>query len=169
MSVILEGDKVPLYGAGAGLTLPSTGGGTVKLTLNFDIITRGYVVGKLVRVKHHKHVSCPITVDISKTKPIKLSQHSCTYEWMKLQFKLFKCYVFFFFPPSRWRCSSCICILFVRDLFVHISNKSICSVDVCNCCRDCLTFNFCYKISELFSKLQKIYIGGWKTKDLLLI
>ncbi|KAH7658322.1 hypothetical protein IHE45_17G080500 [Dioscorea alata] len=80
VSVILEGDKVPLYGAGASLTLPSTGGGTVKLTLNFDIITRGYVVGKLVRVKHRKHVSCPITVDISKTKPIKLSQHSCTYE-----------------------------------------------------------------------------------------
>lgn len=79
VSVILQGDKVPLYGAGAGLALPSTGG-TVHLTLNFDIITRGYVVGKLVRVKHHKHVSCPITVDTSKTKPIKLSQRSCTYE-----------------------------------------------------------------------------------------
>ena len=81
VSVILQGDKVPLYGAGAGLALPSTGG-TVQLTLNFDIITRGYVVGKLVRVKHHKHVSCPITVDTSKTKPIKFSQRSCTYEWI---------------------------------------------------------------------------------------
>ncbi|WOL08334.1 hypothetical protein Cni_G17087 [Canna indica] len=78
LSVVLHGEKVPLYGAGAGMSLSSTGG-AVPLTLDFDIISRGYVIGKLVRVKHRKHISCPLVVDSSKNKPIKFSQHACTY------------------------------------------------------------------------------------------
>ncbi|KAG6526548.1 uncharacterized protein LOC122047735 [Zingiber officinale] len=78
VSVVLRGEKVPLYGAGASMTLSSTGG-AVPLTLDFDIISRGYVIGKLVRVKHQKHISCPLVVDSSKTKPIKFSQKACTY------------------------------------------------------------------------------------------
>ncbi|XP_074555937.1 uncharacterized protein LOC141811783 [Curcuma longa] len=78
VSVVLHGEKVPLYGAGAGMTLSSTGG-AVPLTLDFDIISRGYVIGKLVRVKHQKHISCPLVVDSSKNKPVKFSQNACTY------------------------------------------------------------------------------------------
>ncbi|XP_042421787.1 uncharacterized protein LOC122009625 [Zingiber officinale] len=78
ISVVLHGEKVPLYGAGAAMSLSSTGG-AVPLTLDFDIISRGYVIGKLVRVKHSKHISCPLVVDSSKNKPIKFAQRACTY------------------------------------------------------------------------------------------
>ncbi|XP_008795060.2 uncharacterized protein LOC103710911 [Phoenix dactylifera] len=78
VSVILHGDKVPLYGAGAGLAL-SGKGAAVPLTLEFEIISRGYVVGKLVKVKHRKHVSCPLVVASHNTKPIKFKKNSCTY------------------------------------------------------------------------------------------
>ncbi|KAJ4798172.1 hypothetical protein LUZ62_049418 [Rhynchospora pubera] len=78
-TVLLHGEKVPLYGAGAGLSLSSTGG-SVPLTLNFDLISRGYVMGQLVKVTHKKHVSCHLTIDSKKTKPIKFSKDSCTYE-----------------------------------------------------------------------------------------
>ncbi|XP_072999474.1 uncharacterized protein [Typha latifolia] len=78
VSVVLHGEKIPLYGAGAGLALSSTGG-AVPLMLDFEITSRGYVVGKLVRVTHRKHVSCPVVVDSKNTKPIKFSRKSCTY------------------------------------------------------------------------------------------
>lgn len=78
ISVILHGEKTPLYGAGASMSLSSIGG-AVPLTLDFDIISRGYVIGKLVRVKHRKHISCPFVVDSSKNKPIKFAQRACTY------------------------------------------------------------------------------------------
>nr|XP_018683975.1 PREDICTED: uncharacterized protein LOC103991661 isoform X2 [Musa acuminata subsp. malaccensis] len=78
VSVVLHGERVPLYGAGAGLALSSTGG-EVPLTLDFDIISRGYVIGKLVRVKHRKHITCLLVADSSKNKPIKFAQRSCTY------------------------------------------------------------------------------------------
>ncbi|KAG0462825.1 hypothetical protein HPP92_021301 [Vanilla planifolia] len=77
-SLILEGVKVPLYGAGAVLPLTDSGG-SVPLTLEFDLITQGYVVGKLVRVKHNRQVSCQLVVDSSKSKAIKLSRSACTY------------------------------------------------------------------------------------------
>lgn len=79
VSLLLQGDKVPLYGAGAGLALSSTGG-SVPLTLDFDIFSRGNVVGKLVTVRHRKHVSCPLVVDSSRNKPIRFKQNACTYE-----------------------------------------------------------------------------------------
>ncbi|THU49912.1 hypothetical protein C4D60_Mb06t14560 [Musa balbisiana] len=79
LSLILRGEKVPLYGAGAGLSLSSSGG-AVPLTLDLEIISRGYVIGKLVKVKHRKHVSCPLVVDSSNSKPIKFSQNACSYE-----------------------------------------------------------------------------------------
>ncbi|PKA63469.1 hypothetical protein AXF42_Ash005364 [Apostasia shenzhenica] len=78
-SVILQGDKVPLYGAGASLPLSSTGG-SVPLTLEFDLISRGNVVGKLVRVKHQRHVSCQLVLGSSKNQPIKLSKSACNYD-----------------------------------------------------------------------------------------
>ncbi|KAL0925315.1 hypothetical protein M5K25_003636 [Dendrobium thyrsiflorum] len=77
-SLILKGDRVPLYGAGASMPLSNTGG-SVPLTLEFDLITRANVVGKLVRVKHQTHVLCKLLVDSSKSKAIKLSNTACTY------------------------------------------------------------------------------------------
>lgn len=85
ISVTLQGNMVPLYGAGASLAL-SENGGRVPLTLEFVIQSRGDVVGKLVRTKHHRHVSCTVVLDSAKTKPNKVSQQSCEYDWFLFQF-----------------------------------------------------------------------------------
>lgn len=79
VSVNLEGTKVPLYGAGSSLSV-SSNDRVVPLTLKFQIRTRGDVVGKLVRVKHQKQISCPLVTDPSSTKPIKFKKNSCKFE-----------------------------------------------------------------------------------------
>ncbi|KAJ8773492.1 hypothetical protein K2173_004322 [Erythroxylum novogranatense] len=79
VSVVVEGNKVPMYGAGSGLTVSQTGI-VVPLTLKFEIKSRGYVVGKLVRTSHRKKISCPLVVDSTSNKPIKFKKNTCTYE-----------------------------------------------------------------------------------------
>lgn len=79
VAVVLEGDKVPLYGAGASLT-NSDNNGEVPLTLVFEVLSRGNVVGKLVRSKHRKHVSCSLVVNPNSNRIIKFKEHSCTYD-----------------------------------------------------------------------------------------
>lgn len=78
VTVILEGNKVPMYGAGASLAV-SDSGGRVPVRLEFDIRTRGNVVGKLVRTKHHRHVSCKVVINSADSKLIKVSHESCVY------------------------------------------------------------------------------------------
>lgn len=80
VSVIVEGNKVPLYGAGSSLTVSQTGI-VVPLTLKFDIKSRGNVVGKLVRTKHRRQISCSLVIDSSSSKPIKFKKNTCTYDW----------------------------------------------------------------------------------------
>ncbi|KAL7191299.1 hypothetical protein ACSBR2_023382 [Camellia fascicularis] len=76
--VNLEGTKVPLYGAGSSLTTASnTNAVQVPLTLQFEIRSRGNVVGKLVRTKHTVQISCPLVIDSTSTKPIKFQKDSC--------------------------------------------------------------------------------------------
>ncbi|GJN06527.1 hypothetical protein PR202_ga24260 [Eleusine coracana subsp. coracana] len=77
-SVVLHGDKTPLYGAGATLDLSNTGG-AVPLTLELAVRTRGYVIGKLVRVSHAKHVKCPVAIQSGSSKPIRFRQSACSY------------------------------------------------------------------------------------------
>ncbi|XP_068647265.1 uncharacterized protein [Aristolochia californica] len=78
-TVNLEGTKVPLYGAGASLTVSGTGG-KVPLKLEFTVRSRGNVVGKLVRVKHYNHVLCHLPLNSTNTKPLKVSRDTCTYD-----------------------------------------------------------------------------------------
>ncbi|GLU22220.1 hypothetical protein SLE2022_383100 [Rubroshorea leprosula] len=78
VSVILEGTKVPLYGAGSSLTVSPTGV-EVPLRLKFEIRSRGNVVGKLVRTRHRKQISCPLVIDSTSTKAIKFKKDSCKY------------------------------------------------------------------------------------------
>lgn len=78
VSVLLHGEKIPLYGAGSGIAL-SSDGGQVPLRLDFNVTTRGYVVGKLVKTTHHKIISCKFDVDSAKTKYIKILKNTCTY------------------------------------------------------------------------------------------
>lgn len=79
--VNLEGIKVPLYGAGSSLTVSQNGGVVVPFTLQFEIHSRGDVVGKLVRTRHRKRITCPVTIDSTSTKPITFKKDSCTYTW----------------------------------------------------------------------------------------
>lgn len=78
VSVNLEGNKIPLYGAGWSV-VTSNNIGEVPFSLEFQLRSRGDVVGKLVRSTHHRQVSCSLLIDTSKTKPIKFSRDSCTY------------------------------------------------------------------------------------------
>lgn len=77
-SVILHGEKIPLYGAGATFDLSNTGG-AVPLTLDLAVRTRGYVIGKLVRVTHAKRVKCPVVIKSRSSKPIRFTQSACSY------------------------------------------------------------------------------------------
>ncbi|KAG8481908.1 hypothetical protein CXB51_026685 [Gossypium anomalum] len=79
VSVVLEGKKVPLYGAGSTLTFTQNGAAEIPLVLKFEVRSRGNVVGKLVRTKHRKQISCPLVIDSTKTKLIKFKKTTCTY------------------------------------------------------------------------------------------
>lgn len=79
VSVILEGNKVPLYGAGSSLAVSQTKGG-IPLNISFGIRTQGNVVGKLVRTRHRLHINCPVVVDPTSNKSIKLKEDSCSYD-----------------------------------------------------------------------------------------
>jgi hypothetical protein len=79
VEVNLRGSKVPLYGAGSTLIV-SQNGAVVPLIIKFEIRSRGNVVGKLVRTKHKRLISCPVVIDSTKTKPIKFKKRSCTYD-----------------------------------------------------------------------------------------
>ncbi|XP_020153762.1 uncharacterized protein [Aegilops tauschii subsp. strangulata] len=67
VSAVIHGEKVPLYGAGGGLLL-SGNDVTVPLTVDFELVSRGYVIGKLVRVTHKVHVTCRIAVDAKRAR-----------------------------------------------------------------------------------------------------
>ncbi|KAI7732251.1 hypothetical protein M8C21_028408 [Ambrosia artemisiifolia] len=81
VSVNLQGRGVPLYGGGMNwstqdgkLTAP------VPLNLNFTVKAKAYVLGKLVKPKFHRKVSCAIVYKPTKVNvPIAL-KNSCTVE-----------------------------------------------------------------------------------------
>ncbi|OMO78910.1 Late embryogenesis abundant protein, LEA-14 [Corchorus capsularis] len=81
VTVMVMGNKVPLYGSGAGLS-SSTGTTSlpVSLKLSFVVRSRAYVLGKLVKPKFNKKIECDITFDPKKLNvPISLKK-SCTYD-----------------------------------------------------------------------------------------
>lgn len=78
VTVNVQGLKVPLYGAGASLAVSDNTG--IDMMLVFEVRSRGFVVGKLVKSIHRRRLSCSITVDSHKTKPIKFKKDSCAYD-----------------------------------------------------------------------------------------
>lgn len=80
--VHIEGTRVPLYGAGSNLQVTNNVF-QVPLTLEFALMSRGDVVGKLVRTRHRKRVSCPLVIDSTSNKPVVFKKNSCTYTWTK--------------------------------------------------------------------------------------
>ncbi|KAG4207657.1 hypothetical protein ERO13_A03G076300v2 [Gossypium hirsutum] len=81
LTVIVMGNKVPLYGSGASLS-SSTGTTSlpVSLKLGFVVRSRAYVLGKLVKPKFYKKIECDVTFDPKKLNvPISLKK-ACTYD-----------------------------------------------------------------------------------------
>lgn len=72
--VQIGGDSIPMYGAGSNLssnnsapTLP------IPVTLNFQVRSRAYVLGKLVKPKFIRSISCNVTMNpLKMNKPLPL-------------------------------------------------------------------------------------------------
>ncbi|KAI3759681.1 hypothetical protein L6452_07676 [Arctium lappa] len=78
--VSLQATKVPLYGAGSSLVVSDTGVFEIPLMLEFEIRSKGEVVGKLVTTKHRKQISCTLILKSNTIKPMKFKKNSCTYK-----------------------------------------------------------------------------------------
>lgn len=101
VAVNVMGNKIPLYGSGAGLS-SSTGTTAlpVPLKLSFVVRSRAYVLGKLVKPKFYKRIECDITFDPKKLNvPISLKK-SCTYDWQKFQLRSHDGHIFFYGSDS---------------------------------------------------------------------
>lgn len=80
VKVKVEGNKVPLYGAGASLAAFDYRFYRVPLRLELDIRSRADVMGKLVRTKYRIRVSCSLVVDSRIDKAIRFKDNSCSYD-----------------------------------------------------------------------------------------
>lgn len=78
--VSLQATKVPLYGAGSSLVVSDTGVFEIPLMLEFEIRSKGEVVGKLVTTKHRRQISCTLILKSNIIKPMKFEKSSCTYK-----------------------------------------------------------------------------------------
>ncbi|RAL37197.1 hypothetical protein DM860_004119 [Cuscuta australis] len=81
-ALVLEGENVPLYGTGDSLAGLDNNGG-IPLELDLVMRSKGYLVGKLVKTKQQRHVSCSLTIKLSSgrsttSKYVNLND-SCTY------------------------------------------------------------------------------------------
>ncbi|KAJ4822605.1 hypothetical protein Tsubulata_021934 [Turnera subulata] len=76
--VNLKGTKVPLYGAGASFANSDDNGG-VPMSLVFEVRSRGNIVGKLVKSRHRKRVSCSVSISSHGNGSFKFMKDSCTF------------------------------------------------------------------------------------------
>ncbi|KAL2929129.1 NDR1/HIN1-like protein 1, partial [Bienertia sinuspersici] len=67
--------KVPLYGAGDGFVDTNNAEG-IPLILDFEIRSRGEVLGKLVKTKHQRHVICFLKISANTNKIVKIAENS---------------------------------------------------------------------------------------------
>nr|XP_043615093.1 uncharacterized protein LOC122587083 [Erigeron canadensis] len=78
--VSLEATKVPLYGAGSSLVVSNAEVFEIPLRLEFEIKSKGEVVGKLVTTKHRKQISCNMNLTSNTIKPIRFRKSACIYK-----------------------------------------------------------------------------------------
>ncbi|OVA15834.1 Late embryogenesis abundant protein [Macleaya cordata] len=81
ITVVVQGNKIPLYGGGA--TLSSSTGTTtlpMPMKLNFNVRSRAYVLGRLVKPKFYKSVNCSVIYDPTKLNVAVSLKNSCTYD-----------------------------------------------------------------------------------------
>ncbi|XP_028783992.1 uncharacterized protein LOC114740046 [Neltuma alba] len=79
--VAVVGNKIALYGSGAGLS-SSTGAPSVpvQLKLSFELRSRAYVLGKLVKPKFNKRIDCSINLNPKHINATISLKKSCTYD-----------------------------------------------------------------------------------------
>lgn len=78
VTVNIDADEVPLYGASPGFTAARTAVG-VPMKMVFELRTRGYVVGKLVKSKRQLHVSCSLLMTGHYPTTVEFPESSCRY------------------------------------------------------------------------------------------
>ncbi|XP_074295367.1 uncharacterized protein LOC141623182 [Silene latifolia] len=81
VTVQIQGDKVPLYGASHNLNSNDKGApiSPVPMTLNFRVRSRAYVLGRLVKPKFYKTINCLIIMDPKKMNVAFSFKKNCTY------------------------------------------------------------------------------------------
>ncbi|XP_009146172.1 uncharacterized protein LOC103869856 isoform X2 [Brassica rapa] len=77
-AVVIEGRRIPLYGAGASLEATERGG-KIQVNLRFEVKTRGDVVGRLVTIRHKKRISCSFVIDVAISKRVPIDKSDCSY------------------------------------------------------------------------------------------
>ncbi|KAK9109228.1 hypothetical protein Sjap_017288 [Stephania japonica] len=79
VTIVVEGNKIPLYGSGAGLSTPTgTTNLPVPLELNFVVRSKAYVLGKLVKPRFYKTIGCSVVLDLKKLN-VPTMLKNCTY------------------------------------------------------------------------------------------
>ncbi|KAK9080208.1 hypothetical protein SSX86_001883 [Deinandra increscens subsp. villosa] len=80
LTVLVIGDKVPLYGSGLGLKsskgIPTA---PVPMKLSFVVRSRGYVLGKLVKPKFFDRVECSVAFDPDKINVALSLKNNCKF------------------------------------------------------------------------------------------
>ncbi|CAH8338938.1 unnamed protein product [Eruca vesicaria subsp. sativa] len=77
-AVVIEGRKIPLYGAGASLEATERGG-KIPVNTRFEVRTRGDVVGRLVSIWHTKRISCSFVIDVAVNRRVSTDKSDCSY------------------------------------------------------------------------------------------
>ncbi|KAI3991122.1 hypothetical protein MKX01_022343 [Papaver californicum] len=79
LTVVVQGNKIPLYGGGSTLsTSTGTTNSPMAMKLNFNIRSRAYVLGRIVKPKFYKSVNCSIVFDPKKLN-VAIPLKNCTY------------------------------------------------------------------------------------------
>ncbi|KAK9135964.1 hypothetical protein Syun_015294 [Stephania yunnanensis] len=79
VTIVVEGNKIPLYGSGAALSTPTgTTNLPVPLELNFIVRSKAYVLGKLVKPRFYKTIGCSMVLDPKKLNAPTVLKN-CTY------------------------------------------------------------------------------------------
>lgn len=81
VTVQVIGDSVPLYGGGYSINTNNKGEvlSPVPLALNFRVRSRAYVLGRLVKPKFYKAISCIVFMNPKKMNVAMSLKNNCTY------------------------------------------------------------------------------------------
>lgn len=78
MKVDLVGHNVPLYGSGMELEASDEHGG-IPVKLEFDVYSIAYLIGKLVKRRHTRRISCSLVISSKDTEEFIFDYNSCEY------------------------------------------------------------------------------------------